>query len=95
MLDSVHKPFPECVQTLCDRVQLDPGFKAFYEWALQHNIPVIVLSSGMTDIIRALLVHLVGPTADQIQIVSNDVQDRPGTDRTKPDGWTIRFHDDR
>lgn len=94
MLDSVKTPFPECIKVLCENIKLDPHFKDFYDWTLQNNIPVIVLSSGMVDIIRALLVHLVGPTANQIQIISNDVQDRPGMTRNEKGGWMIKFHDD-
>ena len=96
MLDSVNKtPFSEAVRVLCDNIQLDPHFKDFYTWTLQNNIPVIVLSSGMVDVIRALLVHLVGPEANKIQIISNDVQDRPGMNREQPGGWEIKFHDGR
>jgi 2,3-diketo-5-methylthio-1-phosphopentane phosphatase len=88
MLDSVHHPFPECTQLLLDNITLDPGFKTFYEWSLANNVPVIVLSSGMEPIIRALLTHLIGPSADKIVIVSNDKTDLG-------DGkWTIKFHDE-
>lgn len=95
MLDSVKAPFSDCVKQLCDNIKLDPYFKDFYEWSLENNVPVIVLSSGMVDIIRALLVHLVGPTANKIQIISNDVQDRPGMNREQAGGWEIKFHDAR
>ncbi|CUS14324.1 unnamed protein product [Tuber aestivum] len=88
MLDSVPTPFDECVQVLCDNIKLDPGFKDFYNWCRDEKIPVIVLSSGMEPIIRALLTKLVGPTADEIKIVSNQP-------KHLPDGsWTIDFHDD-
>lgn len=95
MLDSVKTPFSKCVTTLCENIKLDPHFKDFYDWTLENNIPVVVLSSGMVDIIRALLVHLVGPTANKIQIISNDVQDRPGMTREQEGGWEIKFHDPR
>jgi len=89
MLDSVHTPFDECVDALVKNIKLDPGFKVFYAWCLAEKIPVIVLSSGMEPIIRALLTNLVGPTADQIKIVSNQP-------KHLPDGtWTIDYHDDR
>jgi 2-hydroxy-3-keto-5-methylthiopentenyl-1-phosphate phosphatase len=91
MLDSVaaNKSFEECKQILVENVSLDPGFKTFYDWCLQNDIPVIVLSSGMTPIIRVLLEELVGPSVDNIEIVANDVRD-------KPDGtWEIVFHDER
>ncbi|CAZ85730.1 unnamed protein product [Tuber melanosporum] len=88
MLDSVPTPFDECVDILVKNIKLDPGFKDFYAWCLAEGIPVIVLSSGMEPIIRALLTNLVGPTADQIKIVSNQP-------KHLPDGtWTIDYHDD-
>ncbi|PWW77752.1 hypothetical protein C7212DRAFT_313919 [Tuber magnatum] len=88
MLDSVPTPFDECVKILCDNIRLDPGFKEFYAWCRDEKIPVIVLSSGMEPIIRALLTKLVGPTADEIKIVSNQP-------KIFPDGtWTIDYHDD-
>lgn len=89
MLDSVDLPFDDCVELLRKNIKLDPGFKDFYAWCLKEGIPVIVLSSGMEPIIRALLTDLVGPTADQIKIVSNQVKHLPGGK------WTIDFHDDR
>ncbi|PBP25572.1 putative 2-hydroxy-3-keto-5-methylthiopentenyl-1-phosphate phosphatase [Diplocarpon rosae] len=78
MMDSVKMPYDKCIQTLLENIQLDVGFKAFFSWARENNVPVVVLSSGMTPIIRALLIHLVGPEADEIQIVSNDVAPRDG-----------------
>lgn len=94
MMDSVTTPYPECIQYLCDNIKLDPYFKGFYSWSRENNVPVIVLSSGMVPIIRALLVHLVGPDADDIEIIANDVQDRPGKKQDQKGGWEIKFHDD-
>ena len=86
MLDSVKMPFDECTQLLLDNIKLDPGFAKFYEWCLKNDIPVIILSSGMEPIIRALLTKLIGPSADKIDIISNDV-------KIHNDGWEIVFHD--
>ena len=94
MLDSISTPFPECIKLLCDNIKLDPYFNDFYHWAKKNNVPVIVLSSGMVPIIRALLVKLVGPEGEEIPIISNNVVDRPGRSRDQKDGWTIQFHDD-
>lgn len=60
MMDSVRTPFPECIKLLLKNIKLDPYFSDFYKWSRENGVPVIVLSSGMTAIIRALLVHLVG-----------------------------------
>ncbi|KAF8435574.1 putative 3-phosphoserine phosphatase [Terfezia claveryi] len=87
MLDSVKLPFPECIKLLRKNIKLDPGFKPFFDWCLSKGIPVIVLSSGMEPIIRALLTDLVGPEAEKIEIISNQVKI---TDK----GWEIVYHDD-
>lgn len=92
MLDSVKTPFNECIQILIKNIKLDPYFKEFYDYAKANNIPVVVLSGGMTPIITALLDHLVGE--NDIRIVSNDVGSRGGADINTPGGWEIVFHDE-
>ena len=94
MMDSINTPFPECIRLLCQNIKLDPGFKDFYEWSRETNVPVIVLSSGMIPIIRALLMELVGPTASDIEIVANDVVDKPPKTKDQEGGWDCKFHDD-
>ena len=93
-MDSVKQPFPECIRLLCENIKLDPYFNDFYQWSRQVGVPVIVLSSGMTPIIRGLLVHLIGPEAKDIEIVSNEVVDRPPKKKEEEGGWQIQFHDD-
>jgi 2-hydroxy-3-keto-5-methylthiopentenyl-1-phosphate phosphatase len=69
-------------------IHLDPGFAAFYDWTLKNNVPVVILSSGMEPIIRALLGEFIGPKAQAIPIVSNGVE-------ISPDGtWRIIFRDE-
>lgn len=94
MLDSINTPFDECIKILIEKIQLDPYFKEFYDWARSVNMPVVVLSGGMEPIIRALLEHMIGDDAKDIQIVSNDVVARPGKNINEEGGWTITFHDD-
>lgn len=94
MLDSIKTPFNECVQILLKNIKLDPGFKEFYDWAQQNNVPIVILSGGMEPVIRALLDTLLGPGWD-IQIVSNDVKAREGKTLEDEGGWRIEFHDDR
>ncbi|CAR30527.1 hypothetical protein ACU8KH_06119 [Lachancea thermotolerans] len=75
MLESVKTPFPECVKLLEQNIDLDPGFKDTYEWAQENGVPIVVISSGMRPLIRALLERLVGPEAiKNIEIVSNEVE---------------------
>jgi 2,3-diketo-5-methylthio-1-phosphopentane phosphatase len=95
MMDSIKTPYDQCIKTLVENIKLDPYFKEFYDWARANNVPVVVLSGGMVPIIRALLVHLVGEEAEEIQIVSNDVASRGGKDINEEGGWQIIFHDDR
>lgn len=94
MLTSIDAPFDVCVQTLIDNIKLDPHFKEFFDWAREVNMPVVVLSGGMEPIIKALLYHLLGPEADVIQIVSNDVGPKDGKSINEERGWKIIFHDD-
>lgn len=94
MMDSVKTPYDQCIKTLLENIQLDPGFADFFSWAQCVNMPVVVLSSGMHPIIHALLKHLVGPSAENIQIISNDVAPREGKTINEEGGWQIMFHDD-
>ncbi|EDK44272.1 MtnX-like HAD-IB family phosphatase [Acetobacter pasteurianus] len=74
-LNSVTTPFDECIEILLANIKLDPGFIKFFEYCQAEGIPIVVVSSGMTPIISALLAKLVGPdAASKIQILSNDVR---------------------
>lgn len=95
MMDSIKTPYDQCIKTLLENIKLDPYFKEFHQWARQNNVPVVILSSGMVPIIRALLVHLVGEDADDIQIVANEVAPRDGKSINEEGGWQIVFHDQR
>ncbi|GAB7346873.1 hypothetical protein MBLNU459_g1954t1 [Dothideomycetes sp. NU459] len=94
MMDSVTRPFPECIDYLVENIKLDPGFNDYLEWALANNIPTVVVSSGMEPIIRAILKNLCGENHKYIDIVSNDVKARPGKTIDQEGGWEIEYHDD-
>ncbi|RLV93006.1 putative phosphatase [Spathaspora sp. JA1] len=86
MLRSIPNSFDECVEVLLANIKLDPGFKDFYEWCREENIPVIIVSSGMKPIISALLTKLVGEEAmTNIEIISNDVE------VISPTKWEIKY----
>lgn len=87
MLESIPAPFDECIDILLANVKLDPGFKETYEWAVSEGVPIIVVSSGMRPIIKALLEKLLGE--HDIEIISNDVEVND-TDKT----WRIKYIDD-
>ncbi|KAF2204395.1 hypothetical protein GQ43DRAFT_387999 [Delitschia confertaspora ATCC 74209] len=91
MMDSITLPYPECIQFLVDHIQLDPHFKEFFEWSLQNNVPVVVLSGGMEPIIEALFEALIGPDAKKMQIIGNRVRARPGKTLEEDRGWVIEF----
>lgn len=93
MLDSISTPFDECVTILKSNIRLDPGFKEFYDWAQENNVPIVILSGGMEPVIRALLDILLGPGWN-IQIVSNNVRAREGKSLNDKHGWEIVFHDE-
>ncbi|KAL0960262.1 hypothetical protein HGRIS_011892 [Hohenbuehelia grisea] len=89
MLESISAnghTFEECKEVLRQNISLDAGFKAFYAWCKANDIPVIIVSSGMTPTIRAVLSNLVGEDdAKDIDIISNDVD-------IHADGtWRIKF----
>lgn len=87
MLQSIKIPFPECIEILRKNIKLDPGFKPFFDWCQSKGIPVVVLSSGMEPIIRALLKDLVGPEAEKIEIIANQVKIHDD------ESWEIIYHD--
>lgn len=91
MMDSVTRPYNECIQYLVDNIKLDPRFEEFFRWALANNVPVVVLSSGMEPIIKALLKALIGPDADKMEVLGNFVGPRNGKSIDEEGGWEILF----
>ncbi|KAK6431375.1 hypothetical protein LTR95_012464 [Oleoguttula sp. CCFEE 5521] len=94
MMDSVTRPFPECVDYLVENIKLDPHFNDFFQWALKNEIPTVVLSSGMRPVIKGILENLVGPDADKIDIVCNEAVAREGKRIDEEGGWRIEYHDE-
>ena len=94
-MDSVTRPFPECVDYLVKNIKLDPGFSDYLQWALKNDIPTVIVSSGMYPVIKAIMKNLVGDDADKIDILSNDVEARPGKSIDQEGGWQIKYHDER
>ncbi|MBW0478494.1 hypothetical protein O181_018209 [Austropuccinia psidii MF-1] len=91
MLDSVSSKhsFDECREIVKRNIKLDEGFKDIFNWAKSANVPVVIVSSGMTPIIRAIFENLVGKEdADLIEIIANDLDTSKGSG---PGQWTIKF----
>lgn len=78
--------FDECKKILREKIKLDSGFRDFYAWCKSSAIPVIIVSSGMAPIIRAVLSNLVPEEdANEIDIIANDAI-------VQSDGqWEIQF----
>ncbi|KAG7531343.1 hypothetical protein FFLO_04404 [Filobasidium floriforme] len=67
--------FAECQEILRQNIVLDPGFKTFFRWCRENGVPVIIVSSGMAPIIRAVLTNLISAEeASSINIIANDVE---------------------
>lgn len=98
MINSWKLSLPELISILESYITLDPYFKDFVIWAKAHDIPIIVLSSGMVPVIAALLKKLLGDDLmKDIEIIANSTQlVSPGYSLDKPatQGWNIKFHDD-
>ncbi|KAJ3544665.1 hypothetical protein NMY22_g2699 [Coprinellus aureogranulatus] len=64
----------DCKEYLKEHMRLDPGFKQFYQFCKENDIPFIIVSSGMAPLIRAVLSVLIGEKdASEIEIIANDV----------------------
>lgn len=94
MLDSWKPSFPEVLEIVKKNIDLDPHFKEFFDWAKSAGVPVILLSSGMTPVIRTLLAKVLGSEADEVEIVANEAVDRPPKTKDQPGGFQIKYHDD-
>lgn len=78
--------FEDTKEYLTKTIKLDPGFKVFLEWCQAHDVPVIIVSSGMTPIIRSIMENLVGKAhSDSIEIIANEVEYLPGG------LWNVKF----
>ncbi|PWO00659.1 hypothetical protein FA09DRAFT_327396 [Tilletiopsis washingtonensis] len=75
MVESVKRPFKEMEELVRRDVTLDPKFKEFHAYAKKHDIPIVVVSSGMTPIIRSIFANLIGEEdANSIDVISNEVK---------------------
>lgn len=96
MIDSWQVSLSEMIDILEKTITLDPHFKTFVHWAKEHQVPIIVVSSGMVPVIQALLKKLLGEELmKDIEVVANGYSLVPPlNDMSKKGGWNIRFRDD-
>lgn len=90
--------FEECIELLLKNISLDSGFKETAAWCIQNGIPVVIVSSGMEPIIKALVHKLVGDELGKhIIFYANDVQFSDSIkfkDLVENDGgWRIKYRD--
>lgn len=88
-MNSVNMTYKETVDACLGFVKLTPGFKEFYQFALDNGIRVIIVSSGMEPLIRELLEAHIGDLAKTIEIEANQLDLDKATGR-----WKLVFHDD-
>ncbi|KAH3900487.1 related to Pdp3-interacting factor 1 [Saccharomycodes ludwigii] len=93
MLDSIKLPLNECIDILINHIQLDPGFIELYKYCQKEDIPLVIISSGMKPLIRAVLNNLFTKSnvTPNIEIVSNDVVE--DASHSKNGYWHIIFKD--
>lgn len=96
MINSWKVSLTEMISILEKNITLDPHFRNFVVWAKAHDVPIVVLSSGMVPVIAALLKKLLGEDLmKDIEIIANDAQLVPPINSlNKVKGWNIKFHDD-
>lgn len=96
MIDSWQVSLAEMIEILESKITLDPYFRDFVVWAKAHQVPIVVLSSGMIPVITALLKKLLGEELmKDIEVIANDYHLVPPlNDMSKKGGWNITFHDD-
>ncbi|POY71821.1 hypothetical protein BMF94_5182 [Rhodotorula taiwanensis] len=89
MLNSVSKnghSFDDVKKYLVKHITLDAGFKTCYKWCEEHDVPVVIVSSGMKPIIEAIFANLVGEEdAANIDVIAND------TEFSDDGSWKIKF----
>ncbi|KAH7904843.1 HAD-like domain-containing protein [Hygrophoropsis aurantiaca] len=91
MLDSVANgdqggaDFEFCKDMLRKNIKVDGGFSDFYQWTTKNDVPFVIVSSGMTPIIRAVLDEKLGGVGKDVDIISNDV------DIAFDGRWSIKY----
>jgi 2,3-diketo-5-methylthio-1-phosphopentane phosphatase len=89
MWGSVNVPPTLALKGVKETVKMDPGFRNFYKYCLERNIPITVVSAGVTVVVRDVLGHFLSEEARHIAIVANDVE-------ISADGreWKVHWMDD-
>ena len=57
---SLHIPFDDGFVVMEETIELDPGFREFYEYCLANGFPFNVISAGLKPILRPVLDTFLG-----------------------------------
>ncbi|KZV79440.1 hypothetical protein EXIGLDRAFT_688717 [Exidia glandulosa HHB12029] len=69
---SIPMTFEECKRIMVRDIRLDPHFVDFEAWCRAHDVPIVIVSSGMEPLIRAVLTSQVGEEdSKRIDIIAN------------------------
>lgn len=79
--ESVQRPLLEVLEWACQHVRFRPGFHELIEFASSRGWPVIVVSSGVREVIERLLER---EGLDGLSLVANSVA-------ADAAGWRVRF----
>lgn len=82
---SLDVPLDKAIETLQEKLVIDPDFYTFFQYCEDHDIPFTVISAGMKPLLRAALDAFLGPERSaKIHIISNDGEISPDGKVWKP-----------
>ncbi|KAI9096418.1 HAD-like domain-containing protein [Phlyctochytrium arcticum] len=93
MWDSVKIPWEDALILLKD-VELDPCFVKFHQFCIEHQLPLVVLSSGLAPLVNMFLRESLSDSharGHSMQILANDVS---LTSQNAENKWQILYRDD-
>ncbi len=53
-------PLDHAFEVMKTSLKIDPGFRTFHHFCINHNIPFHVLSAGLEPVLRRVLDHYLG-----------------------------------
>ncbi len=89
MIGSVTTTWDVALGFLVARARVDPGLPALLDWARRAGADVKVLSAGLEPVIR----HFLGPLADRVAIVANDLAVDPPAAGAPVGRWRVVFRE--
>ncbi|KAF9882677.1 hypothetical protein FE257_005651 [Aspergillus nanangensis] len=85
MWGSLSIPFEDGFKIMEKELEIDSGFREFYQFCIDNEIQFNVISAGLKPILRKVLDIFLGhQQSAQIQIVANEVEIQPDGSQWKP-----------